>query len=190
MIVAQQVQDAVKNEDAHFVIEGTAEAQGVATRDGGRDGDVTEIARKIFWRSRGRSCGPSSRMSPGASTARGARLMLLATGCGFCLRAICWEGQYIGRAIFATIGAIPACNLGVADQSDGKRARREAQAFARCGEKFLQTGNGNTNATLLIEDHAREISPADFAGRNGRRVRRLKRDRCDPDEWQRARRRP
>ena len=190
MIVAQQVQDAVKNEDAHFVIEGAAEAPSVATSDGGRNGDVAEIARKIIGRRRGRRCGRSSRMSPGASPARGARRMMLATGCGFCLRAICWEGQYIGRAIFATIGAIPACYLGVGDQSDGERARREAQAFARCSEKFLQAGNGNTNATLSIEDHPREISPADFAGRNGRRVRRLKRDRCDPDEWQRARRKP
>jgi len=116
--------------------------------------------------------------------------MMLATVCGFCLRAICRKGQYIGRALFATIRAIPKCYLGVGDQSDGERARREAQAFARCGEKFLQAGNGNTNATLLIEDHARAISPADFAGRNGRRVRRLKRDRCDRDESQRARRRP
>jgi hypothetical protein len=189
VIVTQQVQDAVKNEDAHFVIDSAAEAQSVATRDGGRDGNVPEIARTIFWRRRGRSCGPSS-TSPGSSPARGARRMMLATGCGFRLRAICWEGQYIGREIFATIGAIPDRYLGVGDQSDRERARREAQALARRGEKSLQAGNGNTNAALLIEDHAREISPADFAGRNGRRVRRLKRDRCDPDDWQRARRRP
>jgi len=45
VIVAQQVQDAVKNEDAHFVIEGAAEAQSIATSDGWRDGDVSEILR-------------------------------------------------------------------------------------------------------------------------------------------------
>jgi len=81
---------------------------------------------------------------------------MLSRSRGFCLEAICWEGQYIGRAIFATIGAIPARYLGVGDQSDGESAGPKAQAFARSGEKFLQAGNGNTNATLLIEDHPRD----------------------------------
>jgi hypothetical protein len=43
VIVAEQVQDAVENEDAHFVIEGAAEALRVAACDRGRDGDVSEI---------------------------------------------------------------------------------------------------------------------------------------------------
>ena len=40
MIVAQQMQDAVKDQDAHFVVEGAAEALGVAAGDGWGDGDV------------------------------------------------------------------------------------------------------------------------------------------------------
>jgi hypothetical protein len=37
------MQDAVEDEDAHFVIEGAAEALRIAAGDGGRDGDVAEI---------------------------------------------------------------------------------------------------------------------------------------------------
>ena len=183
MIVAQQVQDAVENKDTHFVVERAAETESVAACDRGRDGDISQIFGGRSRRCRGPSCGD-------ARGARAARLTMLSPGCWFCVRAICWEGQYIGRAIFATVRVIPARDLRVGDKRDGEAAGCKAQAIARGGEEFLQTGNGNTNATLLIEDHAREINPADSAGRNGQRVRRLKRDRCDRDEWRRARRRP
>jgi histidinol-phosphate/aromatic aminotransferase/cobyric acid decarboxylase-like protein len=46
VIVAEQVQDAVKDEDAHFVIEGAAEALGVAASDRGGDGDIAKIFRR------------------------------------------------------------------------------------------------------------------------------------------------
>ena len=171
----------MKNKDAHFLIEGAAEAERIAASNGGRDGDVTEIVT----RGRGRGCG--RRKARGARTTR---LTMLSPGCGFCLRAICWEGQYIGRTIFATVGAVPASDLRVGNQRYGERTRREAQTFARGGEEFLEAGNGNTNATLLIEDHAREINPADSAGQNGRRVPCLTRGRCGRDAWRRVRRRP
>ena len=181
MIVAQQVQNAVKNKNAHFQVEGVAPAESVAARHGGRDGDVSEIVTRKSRRRSGRrkACG-----------ARTTRLTMLSTGGGFCLRAICWKGQYICWTIFATVGAIPASDLRVGNQSDGERARREAQALASGGEEFLQAGNGNTNATLAIEDHAREINPADSAGQNGRRAPCLTRDRCGRDERRRVRRRP
>lgn len=67
--------------------------------------------------------------------------------------SIGWEGQYIGRAIFATVRGVPAGHLGIADQRDGERIGWEAQALLRGREKFIQRCNGNTNAPLLIENH-------------------------------------
>src|SRR5271168_1657987 len=180
------MEDAVEDEDAHFVIEGAAEALGVAAGDGGGDGDVSEISGKTFRCRRGR--GPGRRETRGALAACGTLLTMLSCSCGLCLGHVCWEGQYIGRAIFATVGAIPARDLRIGDESDGERAGREAQAFAGGGEKFLEAGNGNTNATLLIEDHAREINPGDSAGRDGWSV--PSRGHCGADGWRRARRRP
>ena len=60
MIVAHQVQDAMKDQDAHFVVQGASEAAGVAARDVGSNGDIPEIG------SRG---GRGSRGCGGASTA-------------------------------------------------------------------------------------------------------------------------
>ena len=153
------MQDAVKNEDAHFVAEGATEPLRVAPRDSGGDGDVAEILGYIFRRSRGRRRGPRDGQTRAARPACRTPLTMLSRSCRFCLGHVCWEGQYIGRAIFSTVGAIPARYLRVGDESDRKRAGPEAQAFARGGEKFLEAGNGNTNATLVIEDHARGLIP-------------------------------
>ena len=161
----------MKDKNAHFAVEGAAEAHGVAAGDCGRDGDVSEVIR------RGKTCGP-----------RTARLMMRSCSCGFWLGAICWEGQYIGRTDFSTEGAIPTGDLRVGNQGNGERTRREAQAFAGSGEEFFQARNGNTNAALTIENHAREFNPAESAAQDVRRVRRLSRDRCDEDGWRRARR--
>ena len=68
--------------------------------------------------------------------------------------SIGWEGQYIGRAIFATVRGVPARHLRIGDEGDGERIGREVQTFLGGGEKLIQGCNGNTNAPLLIENHA------------------------------------
>ena len=50
VIVAHQMQDAVKDQDAHFGFECAAEARGIRASDGRSDGDVAEIL--IFARAR------------------------------------------------------------------------------------------------------------------------------------------
>jgi len=120
VIVAEQVQDAVKDEDAHFVIEGAAEALRVAASDGGGDGDVAEIPADLRGRRRGVGRSLRRRETRGSRPACRTRMTVLSRSCRFCLGHVCWEGQYIGRTIFATVGAIPACDLGVGDERDGE----------------------------------------------------------------------
>ena len=43
VIVSHQVQNAMKDEDAHLLVEGASETTRVALGDGGRDSDIAEI---------------------------------------------------------------------------------------------------------------------------------------------------
>src|SRR6266852_7408938 len=141
------MENSVEDKDLHFLIEGAAEAASIAPGDGWRDGDIAEIR----FGSRGSKCFRPIRFCEGRSIKLG---------------SIDWKGQYIGGAFFATVGAIPVGHLGVVNQADDERAGRKAEAAKGALEKFVEFSNGNTNATLAIEDHGNETNRGDSCRRN------------------------
>src|SRR6266481_506418 len=141
------MENSVEDKNPHFFAEGTAEAARVAPGDSWRDGNIAEI--RIG--SRGSNWLRPVRFREGRTIA---------------LRSIGWKGQYIGGAIFATVGAIPAGHLGIVNQANRERAGRKAEAAKGALEKYIEVSNGNTNATLAIEDHGNGVSRGDSCRRN------------------------
>ena len=68
-----------------------------------------------------------------------------------------WKRQYIGWAVFATVGAVPASDLRIGDETDGDGRRRKAKSAASAGEEAIEVRERNANGALLIEDHEEEV---------------------------------
>lgn len=137
----------MEDQNPHFFTEAAAEAASIATRDSWRDSNIAEIGI-------------------GLSGSHWSRPIRFREGRTIQLGSIGWKGQYIGGALFATVGAIPAGHLGIVNQANRERASRYTQAAKGALEKFVEFSNGNTNATLAIEDHGDGISRGDSCRRN------------------------
>src|ERR1700746_2374570 len=118
------MEDTVKDKNAHLVVEGAAKAARVSVRHGRGDRNIADILRRVICSSGVKKvvCSYAS-LSPGPS---------LGFGNIRCKR------QYIGRAAFATIGAIPAGDLRIGYQTNGKRILRQAQPASRPSKEFAE----------------------------------------------------
>ena len=145
MIVPQDVKNAMKNENFHFLRKGAVKEAGIAAGDGGSDGDVAEIGNgakhpalrfEFPWR----------------------RMVRIPFRDG--------KRKNIRGARLAAIEAVPAGDLCVGDESDGDRFGRKVETAANSGEESFEGTNGDANAALAIENHPRKSVARRFpAGR-------------------------
>src|ERR1700722_405238 len=118
------MEDTVKNKNAHLVIEAAAEAARVPFRHSRGDGDIADILRRVIRGS-------------------GVKKVVFSHAAIFCallrgFASICCKRQYIGRAAFATICAVPAGDLGVGYQTNGERVLLQAQPAPRTSQEFVE----------------------------------------------------
>jgi hypothetical protein len=134
VVVAHQVKNAMKDQNAHLIVEGATEAASVAHGDSGSDGDVAQIRR-----SRGRG--------PSATRAQAPALPAIP------LRGLDGKRENVGRASFSAVRAVPSSDFDVRHKANRKRSDRQPKNPARAAEKPFEVGNRNANATLVVQDH-------------------------------------
>src|SRR5579864_4119799 len=100
------MEDTVKDKNAHLVVKGAAKSACISFRHRRCDGDIADILRRVLC-----SGGVKKVVFSRAS-------ILCAPSLGFA--SIRCERQYIGRATFAPIGPVPACNFSVGYQTNGE----------------------------------------------------------------------
>src|SRR3984957_15070958 len=118
------MEDTVKNKNAHLVIEAAAKAARVPFCHGWGDRDIADILRRVI-------CGS------------GVKKVVFSHAAIFCaplrgFASIRCKRQYIGRAAFATICAVPAGDLGVSYQANCQRVLRQAQPAPSTSEEFVK----------------------------------------------------
>src|SRR6516162_8300231 len=118
------MENTVKNQNAHLVVEGAAEAARVPFRHGRGDGDIAYILRRVI-----RSCGVKEVVLSHATISSPPSLGFASIRC---------KRQYIRRPAFATIRPVPARDLAVSDQANGERVLGQAQAAPRANKKCVE----------------------------------------------------
>src|SRR5579864_6042026 len=123
VVVAHQVENTVKDKNAHLVIKGATKAARVSFRHRRGDGNIADILRRVIC-----SSGVNKMLSRASISS--------APSLGFA--SIRCKRQYIRGASFATIGAVPAGDLSVAHQANGERVLRQPQPAPRTSKKFVE----------------------------------------------------
>lgn len=142
------MQKAVKHQNAHFIVERAAGLLRVATRDGGRDGDVAKI-RTV-----------ARRRMPTAG-----RPFATARCAFFCCDGFRWKREDVRGLGFAAIEAIPARYLRVRHQAYSCCSGRNAQKPGDASKELLQRGRSNGYTSLAVDYHGLGTTPRCRGGR-------------------------